>query len=389
MTRWTPWPWRGSGKHGGDGERGDGQVAPEAQGGRQPTASEEVARDPRGAGARLPGAPATSATSGPPAGAVRGGRADRPGISMVGRADFRSYYDQPILKEPVWTVEIPWYFLLGGIAGASGPLAFAARLAGNHRLARAALTAGSVALAACPPLLISDLGRPERFHYMLRVARPTSPMSVGNWTLAGLGPALFGAAIADRLGITPRLARTAEGVSALLGPVLATYTAVLVANTSVPAWHEAHRELPFVFAGSASASAAAAACLLTPPEHAGPARRLALGGALTELAAVQAMERRLGDLAEPYHHERTGRLATFAKVFTAAGAAVLGLTGHRRPGAVAGSLLLLAGATCERHAVFSAGRLSARDPKYVVEPQRRRLAERDGEPGLAPPESAS
>ncbi len=227
-------------------------------------------------------------------------RGERPGANMVGKADFRSYYGRPILKEPVWTWEIPWYFFLGGIAGASAPLAFAARLAGNHRLARAALTTGAAALAASPALLVSDLGRPERFHHMLRVFRPTSPMNMGSWLLAALSPPLLGAAAADRLGVAPKLARSAEGVAAVLGPGLATYTAVLLADTAVPVWHEAGKELPFVFAGSAAAAAGAAACLLTPPEHAGPARRLAIGGAAAELAAVTVMERRLGELAEPY-----------------------------------------------------------------------------------------
>ena len=350
-------------------------------------------REPAGGGAgsaTLPGRPIeTPGREAPEDGPGRHGQAARvgparipaaapPGETTVPTTAPRSYYGQPVLKEPVWTFEIPWYMFAGGLAGASAPLAFAARLAGNHRLARAALTAGAAALAVSPPLLISDLGRPERFHHMLRVLRPTSPMSVGSWLLTALSPAMIGAAVADRLGITPRLGRTAEGVAALLGPALATYTAVLVADTAVPAWHEAGAELPVVFAGGAAASAGAAACLLTPPEHAGPARRLAVGGAVAELAAAQVMEQRLGELGEPYRRGRAGRLSVLAKALSVTGAAVLGLAGRRRPAAIAGSLLLLAGSACERHAVIEAGRQSARDPKYVVGPQRRRLDERGG-----------
>jgi formate-dependent nitrite reductase membrane component NrfD len=293
---------------------------------------------------------------------------------MTGRRpDFRSYYGRPVLKEPVWTWEVPWYFFLGGMAGASAPLAFAARRAGNHRLARAALTTGAASLAAGPVLLTADLGRPERAHHMLRVFKPTSPMNLGSWLLAAISPALLGAAAADRLGITPRLARTAEGVAAILGPGLATYTAVLLADTAVPVWHEAGRELPFVFAGSAAASAGAAACLLTPPGDAGPARRLAVGAAAAELAAATIMERRLGELAEPYRLEPARRFARLAKGLSLAGALVLGLTGRRRLPAAAGGALLLAGSACQRQAVVHAGRLSAHDPKYVVKPQRERL----------------
>jgi hypothetical protein len=45
----------------------------------------------------------------------------------------------------------------------------------------------------------------------------------------------------------------------------------------------------------------------------------------------------------------------------------------------AGAVLVLAGSACERWAVYKAGFQSVRDPKYVVAPQRARLAERGGE----------
>jgi hypothetical protein len=209
---------------------------------------------------------------------------------------------------------------------------------------------------------------------MLRVFKPTSPMSMGSWALAAMGPAAVGAAVSDRLGILPRLGRAAEVVSALLGPVLCTYTATLVANTAVPVWHEAGRELPTVFAGSAMASAGAAATILTPAADAGPARRLAVTGAAVELAAVAAMERRLGELAEPYHQGEAGRYARLARGCTALGAVAVAAAGARRRwAAVAGSGLLLAGSAFERLAVYKAGFQSARDPGYVVGRQRARL----------------
>ena len=290
---------------------------------------------------------------------------------MVPEAEFGSYYGRPVLKEPAWTLEVPWYFFVGGMAGASAPLAVAARVAGNDRLARSAVTVAGAGVAVGVPLLMSDLGRPERFHHMLRVFKPTSPMSMGSWVLAAMGPAAVGAAVSDRFGILPGLGRTAEVVSGLLGPVLCTYTGVLVADTAVPVWHEAGRELPLVFAGSALASAGAAATVLTPAADAGPARRLAALGALLELGAVGAMERRLGELAEPYRQGPAGRYARLARGCTAVGAATVALAGARRRwAAVAGSGLLLAGSALERLAVYKAGFQSARDPKYVVKPQR-------------------
>jgi hypothetical protein len=299
----------------------------------------------------------------------RGGR----GL-MVPEAEFRSYYGRPVIKEPAWTIEVPWYFFAGGMAGAAAPLAVAARMAGNERLARSAVTVAAAGVAVGTPLLVSDLGRPERFHHMLRLFKPTSPMSMGSWVLAGLGPSAVNAAVSEWFGIFPRLGRVAEVVSGLLGPALSTYTAVLVANTAVPVWHEAGRELPLVFAGSAMASAGAATALLTPAADAGPARRLAVTGAVVELAAGQVMEHRLGELAEPYHQGVAGRYARLAKGCTAAGAAAIGLAGRRRrPLAMAGAGLLLAGSALERLAVYKAGFQSARDPKYVVKPQRARL----------------
>ena len=316
-----------------------------------------------------------------------GGRRDRgrPGRSrvrgsMVPEAEFRSYYGRPIIKEPVWTWEVPWYFFAGGLAGASSSLGLGARLSGNDRLARAAFAVAGAGAAAGVPLLVSDLGRPERFLYMLRMFKVTSPLSVGSWILAGMGPAAVGAVASDRLGIFPRLGRVAEVAAGLLGPALATYTGALVADTAVPVWHEAGRELPFVFAGSAAASAGAAALLLTPPEDAGAARRLVAVGAVLELGAAQAMERRLGELGEPYHQGPAGRLARLAKACTAAGAGLVAAGGRRRRGlAAAGAALVLAGSACERWAVYKAGFQSARDPRYIVGPQRARLAARSAE----------
>lgn len=314
----------------------------------------------------------------------QGGSPDGRGeVHMVPEEQTRSYYGRPVIKEPVWSWEIPWYFFTGGLAGASSGVAVVARLAGNDRLARRALLAALGGATVSPILLIADLGRPDRFYNMLRVFKPTSPMSVGTWILTSLGPAAGVAAASDVLGIFPRLGRFAEVISALLGPALATYTAVLVADTSVPVWHEARRELPLVFAASSAASAGAAATILTPLEDAGPARRLAVGGALLEIEAVEVMKRRLGELvAEPYEQGEAGRYHKLAKTLSGIGAAVTAFAGRkRRSAAIVGGALVLAGAAFERWSVFKAGFQSARDPKYTVIPQRERLTSRGGAHG--------
>jgi formate-dependent nitrite reductase membrane component NrfD len=270
------------------------------------------------------------------------------------------YYGRPVVKEPVWTPEVALYFWLGGLAGMSAVLGFASRVAGRPRLARASLLAGFGALLGCPPLLIADLGRPERFYNMLRVFKPTSPMSMGSWVLSAFGAALGAATVSEVTGRLRPLGRLGELGAAILGLPLCTYTAVLVADTSVPVWHEARRHLPFVFAGSASASAGAAATILTPPREAGPARRLAVLGACLELGAVTLMERALGPLARHYREGPAATPARLARILTAGGALLMLAFGRRRPGAAAAGTLILAGSLAERFAVLRAGPPSAR-----------------------------
>ena len=178
-------------------------------------------------------------------------------------------------------------------------------------------------------------------------------------------------------GRLPRLGRLAGIGAAVLGPPLATYTAALVANTAVPAWHEAHRELPFVFGGSGMVAAGGLGMLLAPHAESGPAVRMAVAGASVETAALRLMHRRLGMLlAEPYHQGRSGRLMRVAERLTIAGVA-LSVPGLRSPAArrLAGASFL-AGSVATRFGVFEAGLASARDPKYTVVPQRERLAAR-------------
>lgn len=298
--------------------------------------------------------------------------------SMVPEAEIRTYYDQPVIRGPVWTWEIPWYFFAGGLAGASAPLALAARATGRVDVARVLETAAAAGAAVSPILLVADLGRPDRFYNMLRVFKPSSPMSVGSWALAVFAPAAIGAALLDRLDWFPTARAVAGVAAAVVGPMIATYTAVLFADTAVPVWHEAHRELPAVFAGSALASAGAAGVVGLAPESAGPARRALIAGAALELGAVIAMERALGPLASPYRHGRAGGFAQVAKASTAGGATVVATLGRTRRGAaLSGAAAVLIGSVCERWAVFSAGRQSARDPRATVGPQRARRSSED------------
>jgi formate-dependent nitrite reductase membrane component NrfD len=296
-------------------------------------------------------------------------------VSATGaESDARSYYGQPVIKQPVWRPEVPWYFFAGGTAGASAGLAFLSELRASRVLAARAWALALAGVTASPALLIVDLGRPARFLNMLRVFKVTSPMSVGSWVLAASGAATGVSAINALSGRLRKPALVAKPASALLGLPLSTYTGALLAQTAVPVWREARAELPAVFAAGAAASAGGGACALTPVAHAGPARRLALLGAAAELVAVALMRRRLGELAEPYGQESAAAYGDAARGLTAAGAALVAVRGARsRATAAAGGALLMAGALCERWSVFKAGFQSARDPRYTIAPQRARI----------------
>ena len=99
----------------------------------------------------------------------------------------------------------------------------------------------SLSLAA----LVHDLGRPARFVNMLRVLKVTSPMSVGTWIVSAYAPPRAG-----RLPVLtglPHAGAAATVTAGVIGPAVAAYTSVLIADTATPAWHGAYRELPYLF----------------------------------------------------------------------------------------------------------------------------------------------
>ncbi|MDT7725518.1 MAG: hypothetical protein QOI21_2094 [Actinomycetota bacterium] len=297
--------------------------------------------------------------------------------AMVPDAEFRSYYGKPVLNKPTWAAaDIAGYLFLGGLAGASSVLAAGADITGRDRLAESLKTGALVAISGSMFALVHDLGKPERFLNMLRVFKPSSPMSVGSWILACYGPQAGIAAVTSLTGWFPRVGRVATVGAGLLGPAVAAYTAVLVSDTAVPTWHDGHREMPFVFAGSAAGAAAGLGMLATPIAQAAPARRAALFGAALEITALKRMKSRMGLTAEPLEKGTAGKLMRAAEALTVGGALLGGLLGGRsRTAAVVGGAASLAGSACTRFGIFHAGVASAEDPKYTVVPQRERLAE--------------
>jgi formate-dependent nitrite reductase membrane component NrfD len=318
----------------------------------------------------------------------RGGKRRRDEHQMVPDAVFTSYYGRPVVKASPWEVDIPAYLFLGGLAAGSSLLGAGAGLTGRPVLRRAGRVSALAAISVSFAALVHDLGRPARFVNMLRVAKPTSPMSVGTWILTVYGPlaGMAGAAellvpVADRLpcSVRPpvrllgRLAGPAGIGAALVAPAVASYTAALLANTATPTWSASRRQLPFVFVGSASAASGGLGMLLAPVSEAGPARRLALGGALLELGAERAMEASMGVTAEPLHSGTGGALMRASKALTTFGALGSLLARRSRLAAAVSGAALVAGSACTRFGIFEAGQASARDPKYTVLPQRQRI----------------
>jgi formate-dependent nitrite reductase membrane component NrfD len=296
----------------------------------------------------------------------------------VPEASFASYYGRQILKDVEWKSDIPAYFFLGGLSAGASLLGAGADVTGRPSLRRTMRMSALGSLGIGTYFLIHDLGRPSRFVNMLRVFRPTSPMNMGSWLLAAYGPMAGLAAVGDVIPALRPVSRLAGFAAAAMAPAIATYTAVLTSNTAVPAWHEAYPELPFVYAGSAASAAGGLGMALSKLDEAGPARRLAAGGMLTELAASQMMERRLGLVGEPYRTGSARLMLRLSGALTGSGALV-GLTVGRRSrgAAVVGGIALVVGSALSRFGIMDAGRQSVRDPRYVVIPQAERVDQRE------------
>lgn len=318
------------------------------------------------------------------------GRRRRDESLMVPDAEFTSYYGRPVVKPAPWGHEVGAYLFLGGVAGGSGLLAAGAQLTGRPTLRRnARLSAlGAVALGAVA--LVKDLGRPERFVNMLRTVKLTSPMSLGSWILSAFSAGAGVAAVSelDRLtgeraplGRLRPVLRAVEGPAgleaALFAAPLAVYTAVLLCDTATPTWNAAYRDLPFVFVSSASLAASGLAMITTPVAEAGPARKLAVIGAVCDLVSARVTEHRMDPVTtEPLHQGTPGRMLEWSERLAAIGGLGALFGGGRRGTAALSGLTLLAASALLRFGFFEAGKESARDPRYTIEPQKRRLAAR-------------
>ena len=137
------------------------------------------------------------------------------GVPQMTETD-TTYYERPMLKQSVWSIDIPLYYFLGGAAGAALCLGAAIQLVASRndrelrRLSSVCHWTGIIGSTAGAGFLIHDLGRPSRFLYMLRVFRPTSPMNMGAWILSGAAPTAIATGLfLNRRGLPGKLGKSA------------------------------------------------------------------------------------------------------------------------------------------------------------------------------------
>jgi formate-dependent nitrite reductase membrane component NrfD len=292
--------------------------------------------------------------------------------------DSPTYYERSVVKEPTWIWTVPAYFFVGGAAGAAAVLAGVARAVdadGHRALVRNGRRLAAAGTALGSVLLIVDLGRPERFLNMLRVFRASSPMSVGSWLLAGCGTASgIAAALEPFDGGLAAVGDVAGLASAVTGPPLAVYTAVLVSNTAVPLWRAVRRSLPALFGASACSSAASILQLLvTSDRDRRVLRAFAATGLAAEIGAAAWLDREASAIERvgaPLREGSSGALWRASK-----GAAVLGLVatliGDRSTSSRwVGAILAIGSSLAMRVAIWRGGRASARDPRATFDQSR-------------------
>jgi formate-dependent nitrite reductase membrane component NrfD len=192
--------------------------------------------------------------------------ADYDGTTYYGRRQLKPWPFQP---EVVGT-----YIFIAGLSGSAQILATLAAAAKRPELEGAVRRGRYLSLLAPTigsVLLVYDLHTPKRFYNMLRVAKATSPMSIGTWVLMSFS-AFTVASAAARAGadLWPerrwmRGASEAAGIpAALAGAGLCTYTAALLSATSTPVWASGPASLAIRFGASSMATGAAALALTEP-----------------------------------------------------------------------------------------------------------------------------
>jgi formate-dependent nitrite reductase membrane component NrfD len=289
-----------------------------------------------------------------------------------------TYYDRPVLKPPVWIWTVPAYFFVGGVAGAAMTMGLAVQIVGGRHLRQfeeRCRWVGAVGGGVGTALLIADLGRKARFLAMLRVLRPSSPMSIGSWVLALATPLSAGSALLTMTSGGLWYVGYAAGVGAgILGMPLATYTAVLLSNSAVPVWLATRKSLPLLFGASSAASLASVFELMPLGEKERMiVRRFGIVGRVVELAAAEVVERDACaniQVGLPLQRGASGALWKAAKILTVTSLLLTIIPGQSKIRRTSAGICGVLGGLAIRFAIFHAGKGSALDPRATFGQQR-------------------
>src|SRR5438874_12023635 len=126
--------------------------------------------------------------------------------------DGAGYAAGPVTKAPAWHGLVAWDMLFNNLTTGLFLVAALGELAAPEvfaPVAKAAYPLALVLLLADLACLVLDLGDPLRFHHMLRVFKPTSPMSLGTWCLTVYSLPLT---VAAALSLLPAAGPAFEGI---------------------------------------------------------------------------------------------------------------------------------------------------------------------------------
>ncbi|HEY1411910.1 MAG TPA: NrfD/PsrC family molybdoenzyme membrane anchor subunit [Rhodopila sp.] len=336
------------------------------------------------------------------------------GADVQSKQQSPAYYDISMLQAPVWEGRyIGTYFWLGGLSGGAYLVARMSEIFGGEEFrdcSRAGTTVSMLADLPCAPLLIADLGDWSRFHHMLRVWKPQSPMNFGSWVVTGFSAACAGAVLRDWIhaaegkprSLPSKVAdRTLAVITDVTGIPLAllmiSYTGVLLSGTATPAWSR-NKWLAPLFAASAIGNGASAVSLAMQfmkkvhPRRQGEIEsaldKLESAAHVAELVLRQQYLKSLGQLNEPLTRgKQSGYL--LANTACTIGSELLRyapLTGRAKKWAKIGaSALGVLGGLALKYGILEAGAPSANDPaaaRYAG--SRKRRLEDGSEPAKYP-----
>jgi hypothetical protein len=156
------------------------------------------------------------------------------------------YANQPVTKAPNWHGLVAWDMLFNNLTTGLFLTAALGELLVPEvflSLAKVAYPRALLLLLIDLACLVLDLGDPLRFHHMLRVFKPTSPMSLGTWCLTAYSLPLTVAALIGSLPARDDALEWLRKSAVVLGllPALgsAVYKGVLLSTTSQPGWKDA------------------------------------------------------------------------------------------------------------------------------------------------------